>query len=257
MGVPHHGLAHRHVRRPQPLDRRARPIRARDAYGAGCSAGEHHGRRAGQRVPRARPRPAHARPGTTRLGWTTVGLGLVALAAAAKLRRDTGHRVAVALGLLVPAVVCFTTVGALWYLPGILLLLAGALVLAGARRDELAAAVDERQWSVALVVLCGAFYIFLGTTALGFSGIVGIFGGLLIWAAVRIASRSHGTAYALLLAGAIPFTVLTWWSAITPFIAILTLAIGRSVIRQAGGGLPAGETATPTAKGRGLATHRT
>ena len=58
---------------------------------------------------------------TTRLGWTTIILSLVALAAAIAIRRRPDRRVAIALGLLVPGLICFTTVGRLWYLPGTLL----------------------------------------------------------------------------------------------------------------------------------------
>lgn len=174
---------------------------------------------------------------TTRLGLTTAILSAVALVAAATLRRPrgrvAGRRVAIALALVIPALVCFTTVGRLWYLPGALLLAAGALVLAGTRRREFAAAFDERHWRVGLLVACGACYVFLGATALGVTGVLGILGGALIWAAARTARRSPRVAYALLLGGAMPFAAATWWSVITPVIAVLTIVIGRGVIRHA------------------------
>jgi hypothetical protein len=66
---------------------------------------------------------------TTGLGIATFLLSLAALAAAvlALRRDDTGRagRLAISSGLLLPGVICFTTVGTLWYVPGPLLLAAG------------------------------------------------------------------------------------------------------------------------------------
>jgi hypothetical protein len=173
---------------------------------------------------------------TTRLGLTTIVLSSAALAAAASLRRRGrragGRRLAVVLGLVVPAVICFTTVGRLWLLPGPLLLAAAGLLLVASERQELRLAIDERRWWIGLVACCGAYYVFLGATALGIAGLLGMFGGLLIWAAVAAASFSRTAAYALLMAGALPFAVATWWSLVTPLIAAAALAIGHVALRQ-------------------------
>jgi hypothetical protein len=169
---------------------------------------------------------------TTRLGLTTMLLSAVALAAAGALRGRSHRRVAIALGLLVPGLICFTTVGRLWYLPGALLLLAAALVVAGTPRHELASAIDERHWRNGLLALCGAYYILLGATALGVVGVVGIVCGLLVWTAIGVAPHSRSGAAVLLLVGALPFALLTWWSAVTPLIAIVTLVIGHRIVRR-------------------------
>jgi hypothetical protein len=175
---------------------------------------------------------------TTRLGLTTTVLSAVALAAGVAVWRAhdgvVARRVAVGLGLLMPALICFTTVGQLWYLPGPLLLTAGALVLAGTRRQEFAAALDERHWRVGLLLACGAYYVFLGATALGVIGVLGILGGVCIWAAARAAPQTPRAAYCFLLAGALPFALATWWSAVTPLIAVLAVILGHGVIRHAG-----------------------
>jgi hypothetical protein len=174
---------------------------------------------------------------TTRLGLTTILLSAVALAAATALQRrqqDTGgRRVAIALGLVLPALVCFTTVGRLWYIPGALLLASAALTVAATPRTELTAALTERHWRLGLLAVCGALYVFLGATTLGVAGVLGVLGGLLVWAAARAAPRTPRTAHALLLAGALPFAAATWWSVITPVIAVLTLVVGHRVIRHA------------------------
>jgi hypothetical protein len=175
---------------------------------------------------------------TTRLGLTTAVLSGVALLGAAALRRSRGgvarRRVAIALAPLLRALVCFTTVGRLWYVPGALLLAAGTLVLVRTRRQAFAAALDERHWRVGLLVVCGAYYVFLGATALGVTGFLGIVGGALIWAAARFAPRSPRVAYLLLLAGALPFAAATWWSVVTPIVAVLAVVVGLGVIRDRG-----------------------
>lgn len=170
---------------------------------------------------------------TTRLGVTTIILSAVALAGAALLRRPAaggGRRVAVALALLLPALICLTTAGRLWYLPAGLLLAAGLLVLRRTTGREIADAFTERHWRVGLLVLCGIYYILLGVTALGITGVLGVLGGLLVCSAARVAARAPRAAYALVLCGALPFAAATWWSVITPLIALLTIVIAHSVI---------------------------
>jgi len=121
---------------------------------------------------------------TTRLGLATSALAAAALVSAAMLarRRPTvGGRILIAVGLLVPALLCFTTVGRLWYVPGVMLLGSRGLAAAGvwAERGEVAVAVGRR-WTAILTVLLAVFYIFLGATALGLAGLTGIAGGLLV-----------------------------------------------------------------------------
>lgn len=173
---------------------------------------------------------------TTRLGLTTAVLSAIALAAAFALGQDrgetNGRRVAISAALLIPALVCFTTVGRLWYLPGLLLLAAGGIVLATTPRREFAAALDERHWRIGLIVLCGFYYVFLGATALGVTGFLGIFGGLLICAAALAPLRSTSVAYGLLIVGALPFAVATWWSVITPVVAVMVIVLGHGAYRH-------------------------
>lgn len=173
---------------------------------------------------------------TTRLGLTTALLSAVALAAAFALKQDrgeaNGRRVAISAALMIPALVCFTTVGRLWYLPGALLLVAGGIVLSNTRRREFAAVLDERHWRNGLIVLCGVYYVFLGATALGVAGFLGIAGGLLICGATLAPLRSPSVAYGLLIVGALPFAAATWWSVITPVVAVLVIVIGHGLYRQ-------------------------
>lgn len=173
---------------------------------------------------------------TTRLGLATIVLSLVALGCATVLYRDVvrpdGRRLTIALGLLIPALICFSTVGRLWLVPGPLLIGASGLLLSAGDRAELSRAVDRRRWRNVLVALCGAYYIFLGATALGGAGLLGIVGGLVIWVSVAAAPGSRRVGATLLVIGVLPFAMATWWSAVTPLIAVVVLVIGRPVRRR-------------------------
>jgi hypothetical protein len=68
----------------------------------------------------------------------------------------------------------------------------------------------------------------------GVTGLLGIVGGALIWAAARFAPRSPRVAYLLLLAGALPFAAATWWSVVTTIVAVLAVVLGLGVIRDRG-----------------------
>ena len=177
---------------------------------------------------------------TTRLGLATITLSLIALAAAiAWLRRDsasTGRNLSVFSGLLAPGLIGFTTVGRLWYAPGVLLVLA-SVVISNELRTE---ATDvgntlSAHWLAGLTAVLAAFYIFLGATALGLAGALGILGGVAILATLAASSRlSHRTRLLALCAAAAPFAALTWWSVVTPLLAVLLITIGTlSVTRNA------------------------
>ena len=174
---------------------------------------------------------------TSTLGVATVLLSAVSLAAAVAWQRRDGRaagerRLATVLAFLLPAGVCFTTIGRIWYLPGVLLLAASVLVLLASSREELVRAVDEHHWLNGLVALLGGYYVFLGADALPKgAGVLGILGGLAIWAALLTTRRSHRAGRGLLWAGALPFAILTWWSVITPLIAVLILTIGPAATR--------------------------
>jgi hypothetical protein len=68
------------------------------------------------------------------LGIITIALSLVAMAAVLFARRNpkisSRARLALAAAILAAALICFTTVGRLWYLPGPLLIIAAGFLLA-------------------------------------------------------------------------------------------------------------------------------
>lgn len=172
----------------------------------------------------------------TPLGFLTVILSAIALAGAITWQRpagrDGGRRLGTILAFLLPAGICFTTIGRLWYLPGVLLLGAAVLVGAAGTRAELAHAVTRHHWLTGLAALLGAYYLFLGGDALPKPvGILGILGAPAIWGALLAIRCSHRLRLVLLIVGALPFAVATWWSAVTPLIAILVLTLGPVAIR--------------------------
>ena len=174
---------------------------------------------------------------TTRLGLATITLSAIALLAAVTWlqRREAspGTRLLIVVGLIVPGVICFTTVGRAWYLPGALLVVAAAMAACELREDarEVIETIS-RHWLAALTVVLGVFYIFLGATALGVAGMLGIGGGITILAIVALSSRiPTRVASLVLVAAALPFAVLTWWSIVTPLLAILVVAIGLFALR--------------------------
>jgi hypothetical protein len=175
---------------------------------------------------------------TTRLGLATITLSAIALLAAVTWlqRRETspGTRLLVVVGLIVPGVICFTTVGRAWYVPGALLVAAAAEAAAELREDarEVVQTISRRL-PAALTVVLGAFYVFLGATALGVAGLLGIGGGITIIAIAALPSRiPMGVASLVLVAAALPFAVLMWWSIVTPLLAILVVTIGSFALRR-------------------------
>jgi uncharacterized membrane protein YfcA len=175
---------------------------------------------------------------TTRLGLATITLSAIALLASVTWlqRRETspGTLLLIVVGLIVPGVICFTTVGRAWYVPGALLVVAAAMAASELREDarEVVETIS-RHWLAALTVVLGAFYVFLGATALGVAGMLGIGGGITIFAIVALSSRMPTRVASLVLvAAALPFAVLTWWSIVTPLLAILVVAIGSFALRR-------------------------
>lgn len=169
---------------------------------------------------------------TTSLGLVTILLAAIAFVAALAVllgrARSAQGRLAAAVGLLVPGAICFTTAGRLWYLPGSLLVAAGVAIVIELRRDAWRLIESlERNWAVLLAAVLALVYLFLGVVAHGLAGTLGVAGGLLalLLLAWREGMRA-GPARALLVVAALPFAAVTWWSAVTPLIGLLLLAVG-------------------------------
>ena len=90
----------------------------------------------------------------------------------------------------------------------------------------------RRVWPVVLVGVVALLYLWVGVAASGWDRVFGLAGGLLILVAVAVARRSFTAAIVLLLIGSLPLAVVTWWSIVTPVLAILALVLGFAAIRN-------------------------
>lgn len=90
-----------------------------------------------------------------------------------------------------------------------------------------------RAWPIGLLGTVALLYAWIGFAAVGLDRILGLAGALAILAALVLARRSTLAAVAVLLAGALPLPISTWWSIITPLLAILGLLLARPAIRAA------------------------
>jgi len=167
----------------------------------------------------------------------TIVLATIALSSAIALTASKGclgpsRRLAIAAGVLLPALVGFATVGRLWYLPGASLLAAGSLTAFGLRGDVRVLAQDidrnaTRIFASALAVL----YLGLGLAALGTTGLLGVVGALVTLGLLLVHPRvSVPRAVAVLVVATAPFAVATWWSIVTPTVAVLIVAMGSVAI---------------------------
>lgn len=165
------------------------------------------------------------------LGLLTILASGIALLAAVRLRGplSPARRLAAAAGLLMPGGLCFTTVGAMWYLPGTLLLLAGVVAVSAGDRYRTRELVMTN-WFRILVSVLGAFELLMAVSAGPWPTIaVGVVGGLALVAAPWLSAARP--ALVLLVIGTLPFAVLTWWSLAGPLLAVLALAIGLPMLR--------------------------
>lgn len=92
-------------------------------------------------------------------------------------------------------------------------------------------ATVRRTWPVVLVGVVALLYLWVGLAANGWDRVFGLAGGLFILAAVVVARRSVTAAIVLLLIGALPLAIVTWWSIATPVLAVIALILGWSAIR--------------------------
>lgn len=205
---------------PTTVDRRHRVVAQLGAAGAalGVVAGIVQAT-AGTRIPDW----TGAKAAPIALGLLTIALSLLAGLAATGQRRDliVGVRAAAALGLLVPGLVCFSTVGRLWYLPGPLLLLAGILTIDNSWRAT--AAHLATNWTRCLLSILGASELLMAAGATPTLMAVGAAGGAALVAAAWFPAPRRWTLLALLTVGTVPFAALAW-TAIVPVLLLLTAA---------------------------------
>jgi hypothetical protein len=156
------------------------------------------------------------------LGLLTIALSLVAGYAAHRQARPSTtvrSRAAYAAALLIPGLLCFSTVGRLWYLPGPLLLAAGVFSIHSIRDTS---TLITRNWLRCLLALLGAAELLMAAGAAPVLLAVGAVGGVALIAAATV-TRSRALLVALTVLGTVPFTTLAW-TAVIPVLLLLTAA---------------------------------
>ncbi|MDT7799031.1 MAG: iron complex transport system permease protein [Actinomycetota bacterium] len=170
------------------------------------------------------------------LGIVTALFSGLSVFSAARLRATRSPspacRVAVSVGMLVSGGLCFSTVGALWYLPGTLLLGATALVLTSGYGRETRQVVADN-WLRGLLSALGGFELLMAVSV-GEPAIVavGVLGGLTLLVAPW--TPGVGLPVILLLIGTLPFAALTWWGLVSPLLAVLALVLGLVILGRPG-----------------------
>ncbi len=170
------------------------------------------------------------------LGLLTIALSLLAIVMALWQRRSgpaTAARGAAALALLVPGLLCFTTVGRLWFLPAALLLPAAAMAVDDWRGT---AAAVGRNWSRCLLAALGAIELLMAAGATPLLMIVASVGGLALITAAWLPGPSRPTLVGLLVVGTVPFAVLAWTAIVPVLLLVVTAGIAAPLIPRSGPG---------------------
>jgi len=167
---------------------------------------------------------AKAKPGA--LGMLTVVLSLSSASGALALRRS--HVGAAGRLLAAAALVGFTTVGRLWYLPGPLLLVAGIL---GVDSWSQAAHLVRRSWIRILLASLGGFEMLMAAGAAPTVLMVGFAGGSCLVAAAWLGTkRGSGVFLGLVAIGTLPFAALAWTALVPVLLLLIAAALSTSVL---------------------------
>lgn len=91
-------------------------------------------------------------------------------------------------------------------------------------------------WLRALTAVLAVLLALVGLAAHGAAGAVTLVGAAAVLASVVLAGRTRGVSALLLVAGAVLPLAFTWWSIVTPVLAVLCLLLGwpRARVTSAG-----------------------
>lgn len=162
------------------------------------------------------------------LGALTVVLGVIALGGARSLRGDRsaapGRRAVAAAAMVVPAALILGTVGRLGYVPCALLMIAAVYAVRAGPVNEVGEVVVAH-WRAVLLSVLGAVEVLMAATAApAVTLVAGAVGGLVVGVAAWVPGRRR-VRVGLVVAGAVPFAALTWWSVVTPLLAVVAAGI--------------------------------
>lgn len=167
------------------------------------------------------------------LGLTTVGLSAVAGVAALRQRRpdlSVVARAACALSLIGPGLLCLSTVGRLWYIPGPLLLTAGVLTV---HRWRATASALSENWARVLLSVLGACQLLMVASGPPLLMVVGGLGGVALVVAAWLRTAPTALVLGLVAAGTLPLAALGWTAVVPVLVALLAAAIAALLVRGA------------------------
>jgi len=173
---------------------------------------------------------AKATPGA--LGLLTVVLSAAAGAGAVTLRRPQirgGDQLIPIAAIVVPAFICFTTVGRLWLVPGPLLL-AGATIGAESWREIGRAA--HHNWLRILLAALGVCQFVMAAGAAPFPMFVGAVAGTALIVAAAIARQQRLISVGLVAFGTVSFAVVAWYALVPELVLIVGAALAVALLRQ-------------------------
>jgi hypothetical protein len=88
-------------------------------------------------------------------------------------------------------------------------------------------------WLAGLVSVLGVLEVLMAMSVGSVTVLaIGLAGGLALIAAPWLTGRVRRWGLLLLLIGAVPFAVATWWALVPPLLAVVALAIGISLARR-------------------------
>lgn len=162
------------------------------------------------------------------LGLVTLGLAVVMAAGAWAGGRwkSTGLSLASSGALGLPALLGLTTAGIAWFPAALLGLVAAFGELRAAARQGSVLATLDNAWPSILLFVLAMIYVVFGVVESGWVGVVGITGGLSVLTSLVFRARDRLVSVVLLLAGAIPFALVTAWAGVTVITAVLMLGVG-------------------------------
>ncbi|MHC1563095.1 hypothetical protein ACR9E3_29395 [Actinomycetospora sp. C-140] len=181
---------------------------------------------------RAVPAWTGAKMAPVPLGLLTVALAALALPAARRARRPDdppGLRAAVALGLAGPGLLCLSTVGVLAWLPAVLLVAAGVLVVAEGGR-ALATAVATHRYRVLLGAL-GCCQWLMAAAAAPVPTVAAVVGGAALLTAACLPRPSPAVVAGLVALGVVPLAVVGWAGIVPLVVAVAAIPLTAAIIR--------------------------
>ena len=164
------------------------------------------------------------------LGLLTVALGASILISARTLHGATmpgpETLTAIALWLAAVAVLCATTVGRLWVVPGALAFAAASVTLAACGWQNFRSFVGTH-WFRGLLGLLGFLDVLMAVSAASATVVVaGLVAGAVLIAAAILSRPGPRPMVILAAVATFPYVALTWWTIVTPLLTVVALAVG-------------------------------